>query len=511
MTLRIGRFRRGISGSAVAAAAMAALTASQASEVLATEPAGEPDPRENAAQEQPGTDREHLGLPYHTDLPPLVPIGPAEPPLDLGYDPDGEGEAGGGGAAIPPGAAESGIPATVLDAYLRAEAALASSTPGCGLDWEVLAAIGKVESGHASGGRVDADGNTLTPIRGPQLNGNGFARILDTDGGRWDGDPVYDRAVGPMQFIPSTWASWGADGNGDGIKDPNNVYDATLAAGNYLCAGGRDLTTEDGLNRALLSYNYSWDYVRTVRSWLEFYSQGVHEVPDGTGQLPTSPGPGRDGARQPERDGADRTPQTPGSGDREKPAGEKPAGEKPAAPKPADPVEGGIKPVDPAPTDPPAGGDPDDSDGSDDPDGPEEPGTPGEPEEPGQPGEPEDPDEPGDPGEQPECPVDPDGEEPEEDTGADSGSDTGADTGADAGDTDPSREGEGTGEGDGNGENGENEETEDPDGVEGCDDPEDGDTDPDEDGKDEDGTDSGTATGGDTPVTQTAAAATRRV
>lgn len=46
-----------------------------------------------------------------------------------------------------------------------------------------------------------------------------------------------------MQFIPSTWSNggpdgtgWGADGNGDGKKDPHNVFDAALAAGGYLCA-----------------------------------------------------------------------------------------------------------------------------------------------------------------------------------------------------------------------------------------------------------------------------------
>ncbi|KIF03325.1 hypothetical protein PL81_24915, partial [Streptomyces sp. RSD-27] len=126
---------------------------------------------------------------------------------------------------------------------------------------------------------------------GPVLDGNGFADIPDTDGGAYDGDARHDRAVGPMQFIPSTWAAWGQDGNGDGRRDPNNVYDAALAAGRYLCAGGRDLRTGAGLDRAVLSYNQSAEYLRTVRSWFAYYLRGAHEVPDGTGPGPL-PAPG---------------------------------------------------------------------------------------------------------------------------------------------------------------------------------------------------------------------------
>jgi membrane-bound lytic murein transglycosylase B len=234
----------------------------------------------------------------------------------------------------------------VLDAYRRAETVLAGTTPGCGLDWEVLAAIGKVESGHAAGGAVDADGTTYEPILGPVLNGDGFAEISDTDGGRWDADMVYDRAVGPMQFIPSTWASWAADGNGDGLSDPNNVYDATLAAGNYLCAGGRDLSVPDGLDSGLLSYNHSWDYVRTVRAWLDYYLQGTHEVPDGEGQLPTSPGAGNPGGEsEPAREPSPQRPPV------------QPAGEGRPVPSPSEPDES-QEPSEPEPS--PSPSEPDD-------------------------------------------------------------------------------------------------------------------------------------------------------
>ncbi len=183
---------------------------------------------------------------------------------------------------------QSGIPATVLRAYRAAETSVARTDPGCRLPWELLAAIGKVESGQARGGAVDRDGTTLGRITGPALDGRGFALIRDTDGGAHDGDTVYDRAVGPMQFLPSTWARWGTDGNGDGRADPNNVFDAALAAGHYLCAGGRDLGRPADLDRAVLSYNHSRSYLRLVRYWLAFYRHGVHTVPDGKGAVPAA-------------------------------------------------------------------------------------------------------------------------------------------------------------------------------------------------------------------------------
>jgi len=43
------------------------------------------------------------------------------------------------------------------------------------------------------------------------------AVVVDSDGGALDGDARYDRATGPMQFLPGTWRSIGADGNGDGV------------------------------------------------------------------------------------------------------------------------------------------------------------------------------------------------------------------------------------------------------------------------------------------------------
>ncbi|MCG7526957.1 lytic murein transglycosylase [Streptomyces sp. OfavH-34-F] len=277
-----GSMRRGLGGTAVAVAAMAALTASQAPQLVAHE--------ENPKQRQETDDVTWSEVPnddsYHTELPPLK--SPKPPKKGEKQSP-----------AARQSWAEAGIPATVLAAYRRAEATTRRNDPGCRLPWQLLAAIGKVESGHASGGRVDKDGTTLSPILGPVLDGAGFAHIADTDGGAYDGDGTYDRAVGPMQFIPSTWAHWGRDGNGDGRRDPNNVYDAALAAGAYLCAGSRDLSIPSDLNRSILSYNHSETYLRTVLSWYEFYRKGIHPVADGRGIVPRSPGAG--GPTAPER------------------------------------------------------------------------------------------------------------------------------------------------------------------------------------------------------------------
>ncbi|MCX5396391.1 lytic transglycosylase domain-containing protein [Streptomyces sp. NBC_00102] len=267
------RLRRGATSTAVAAAVVAALSASQApgAPLGLAAPSGGND-ASTAAEPEQGAATGNDG--YHTDLPPLTtPDAPAV------------------SADLPATSAESGIPASVLGAYKQAQSAIAGTDPACRLPWQLLAAIGKVESGQARGGKVDASGTTLSPILGPALDGNGFALIQDTDNGAYDNDAVHDRAVGPMQFIPSTWATWGQDGNGDGRKDPNNVYDAALAAGRYLCAGSRDLSIDTDIDRAVLSYNHSTAYLSTVRSWFEYYNKGAHSVPDGTGVLPTTPGP----------------------------------------------------------------------------------------------------------------------------------------------------------------------------------------------------------------------------
>ncbi|OSZ55548.1 hypothetical protein OQI_37910, partial [Streptomyces pharetrae CZA14] len=291
-----GRTRRGLRTTALAVTAVAALTASQAPGLTGEAKDAHAAP---AADEEhrPATDAPHAPYvepappgdgSYHTELPPLTSqAGTASPAVVRGLR------------------SQSGIPATVLRAYRAAETSVGRTDPGCRLPWQLLAAIGKVESGHAGGGAVTQDGTTVRRITGPALDGRGFALIRDTEGGAHDGDRVYDRAVGPMQFLPSTWSRWGADGNGDGRADPNNVFDAALAAGHYLCAGDRDLGRGADLDGAVLSYNHSRPYLELVRYWLGFYSRGVHPVPDGTGMVPRSPGAGGDTPAAEPADGAD--------------------------------------------------------------------------------------------------------------------------------------------------------------------------------------------------------------
>jgi membrane-bound lytic murein transglycosylase B len=185
------------------------------------------------------------------------------------------------------------LPEAALSAYQNAAAALAVSDPGCHLSWTLIAALATVESdnGQYGGAVVYADGATSPHILGPVLNGSGgFAAIRDTDGGRLDGDPDWDRAVGPMQFIPGTWAAYGADGNRDGERDPNNINDAALTAGVYLCAWGGDLRVTSQVRAAVMHYNQSVPYVDLVLSLANAFAGGAgYVVPNASGSAPNPP------------------------------------------------------------------------------------------------------------------------------------------------------------------------------------------------------------------------------
>jgi membrane-bound lytic murein transglycosylase B len=170
-------------------------------------------------------------------------------------------------------AATARIPAPALRAYANAQLARPA---GCDIGWTTLAGIGWVESHHGTlGGRtLHADGHASVPILGPALDGTGnFAAIPATrESTTWHGDPAWDHAVGPLQFIPSTWEMWRSDGDGNGTADPNDLDDAAYAAARYLCAGGHDLTTGAGWAAAVLSYNQSQSYVDAVHAAATAYA-----------------------------------------------------------------------------------------------------------------------------------------------------------------------------------------------------------------------------------------------
>jgi membrane-bound lytic murein transglycosylase B len=175
--------------------------------------------------------------------------------------------------------AAAGIPAAAMAAYGSVELRVRHEQPGCHLAWNTLAGVGWVESEHGTtGGRtLLADGRSSTPIIGPALNGQGFAAIRATPASTaWHGDPTWEHAVGPLQFIGSTWERWGADGDGDGVQDPLDLDDAALAAGRYLCADRHDLATVTGWNAAIHSYNHDRAYVLSVLDAANTYAQRAH-------------------------------------------------------------------------------------------------------------------------------------------------------------------------------------------------------------------------------------------
>ena len=157
-------------------------------------------------------------------------------------------------------------------------------TPSCKLPWNLVAAIGRVESNHgrSNGNTLSAEGLAQPGIYGAPLNGNGVAKISDTDNGALDKDTVWDRAVGPMQFIPGTWTNVGVDSDNDGKKNPQDIDDAATAAGIYLCAGSDDLSTDGGARSAVHRYNHSNSYVDLVMKISAAYAAGdFSQSPDG--------------------------------------------------------------------------------------------------------------------------------------------------------------------------------------------------------------------------------------
>jgi hypothetical protein len=83
--------------------------------------------------------------------------------------------------------------------------------------------------------------------------------------------PSYAGAVGWMQFMPETWAMYGVDANGDGVKDPNNPEDAIFAAARYLSAAGMP----EDVWGAIFAYNHADWYVEEVLANAGCYADEV--------------------------------------------------------------------------------------------------------------------------------------------------------------------------------------------------------------------------------------------
>jgi len=178
--------------------------------------------------------------------------------------------------------ADHGVPAAAMRAYRHAAATLAHDDPSCQIPWTLLAAIGKVESDHGryGGSVLGADGVPHPGIIGLRLDGAGpVAAVHDTDHGRLDHDMQWDRAVGPMQFLPGTWAHDGRDGDGDGTANPQDIDDAALTAATYLCAGSGSVLSGPGMKAAIFRYNPSDYYVALVMAFETGYRTGVFVLP----------------------------------------------------------------------------------------------------------------------------------------------------------------------------------------------------------------------------------------
>ncbi|MBA2740047.1 MAG: hypothetical protein H0U47_10350, partial [Nocardioidaceae bacterium] len=281
---------------------------------------------------------------------------------------------GGSDELSSPAVAVDGIPMPALAAYRNAESVLLTVKPSCALSWSVLAGIGRVESDHGrfGGAVVDRNGVSSPQIIGLPLNGVGpVAAIADTDEGRLDGDTKWDRAVGPLQFIPTTWEVVGSDGDGDDVRNPHDLDDAALAAAVYLCSGGEDLSSRTGAEAAVGRYNHSDEYVALVLAYARAYERGqlppelelstppdVSSVPTidkPVTQPPMGPALAEDNAARSSRDKA-KNGNGPGRGKPNDPAANDPPGNDPPGNDPPgnDPPGNDPPGNDPPANDPPA-------------------------------------------------------------------------------------------------------------------------------------------------------------
>ncbi|MEU5691642.1 lytic murein transglycosylase [Actinosynnema sp. NPDC020468] len=219
----------------------------------------------------------------------------ADPPFPVPFQAVRPGVAAPGAAVVPSGvpsatasvptlagwaaavSEKTDVPARALQAYAVADLLMREQSPACRISWATLAGIGRIESHHGTigGAKLGEDGRPSVPIVGIPLDGSpGVRAIADSDGGVLDGDLKWDRAVGPMQFIPTTWVRYAVRASGDGLApDPQNIDDAALAAARYLCSSGRDLGTGEGWWAAVMDYNNSVEYGQEVYSGADAYAK----------------------------------------------------------------------------------------------------------------------------------------------------------------------------------------------------------------------------------------------
>ena len=158
-----------------------------------------------------------------------------------------------GGSGTPSALAVQEIPPFLLPRY--------EAAPACaGLPWQIVAAIGWVESRHGDGRINPTTGDTSPPIIGPALSGTGGTVAIPAtpESIAFTGDPVWDHAVGPMQFLTSTFDAWAVLASGDALPNPNNAFDAIATAGRLLCDGQPQI---ESITDAIRRYNDSDAYV----------------------------------------------------------------------------------------------------------------------------------------------------------------------------------------------------------------------------------------------------------
>ncbi|MFC7502348.1 lytic murein transglycosylase [Nocardioides sp. CPCC 206347] len=280
-----------------------------------------------------------------------VPEESIEDPASFSDPANVEGLNGGNEAGIISAASTNAIPAAALAAYQRAETVINSADESCNITWQLIAAIGRVESNHGRfGGNVLNDDGVATPgIYGLPLNGTKNTQaISDTDAGVYDNDAKWDRAVGPMQFIPSTWQVVGVDADDDAARNPQDIDDAALAAAVYLCSGDGDLSTVVGQRASVYRYNHSQAYVDLVLKIMNAYLEGdFTSVPNNStaaGYVVPEPPSFNSGHKKGSKGGSSSTggSSTGGTGGTgQTPGGETPGGETPGGETPGGETPGG--------------------------------------------------------------------------------------------------------------------------------------------------------------------------